>query len=236
MSEEHIRRVAEDLNYAAQYGGKLERPASPPVFTRAWVEREIERLCVNIGKFIGKAIDPLDKRIAALEKSAGKNSLKHAAAHDLYANMVERVSKLEAETSIRFMGIWQPGFYYEKGCLSPSMAACGTPQRQRSTRPGTGEGAGKGPGDWQLCVARQRWKGRASMRTLVETYELIARVHRRTAQAIGDYAEQLEERAAATRASLVKVLRSQGRTGAEIDAGLESARRGARGDRRQGDR
>ena len=119
---------------------------------------ELDNALFNIGVGVRKLVaDPLDARVAVLEGAAAKGALKMACAHDLMQQVAERVSMLESETRIRFMGIWQPGFAYEKGSLvthdgSMWYCLCGTD----CTKPGTGEGAGTDCADWQLVVKRGR--------------------------------------------------------------------------------
>ena len=63
---------------------------------------------------------------------------------------------------------------------------------------------------------------RAPMRTLDQVLTELARVRARHVEVISDYAEQLEQRAAATRAALVEELRSQGRWAPRSTPALEA--------------
>jgi hypothetical protein len=149
--QEHIRRVAEDLAYAAQYGGKIERPPPPDAVRR----RDLDGALETLGRFIGKTVKPIDARVAVLEGAAGRGITKFAVITNQLEYLAERISKLESETRVRFMGIWQAGFSYEKGALvtydgSMWYCLCGTD----STKPGTGEVSGCS--DWQLVVKRGR--------------------------------------------------------------------------------
>lgn len=143
---EHMQRLAEELT-------ANEAPSPPDVVRR----RELSKSLLTFGSFLAEKLMPIDARVEVIEKAAGRNITKFACMSDLISNLTDRVSQLENETRVRFMGVWQPGFSYAKGSLvthdgSMWYCLCGT----SSTKPGTGEGAGKASADWQLVVKRGR--------------------------------------------------------------------------------